>query len=656
MMIRVSPGVMKVLILLFFVIFIGTVIVSFTLPTTSQWENVDIVENVYPDYEEIALEDNFYAGSLNDVIMSAQTCSDAEEALEKLNSDSPNIQGDYLLDDNILALLEGEVTVSGPDYAVLRAYYDMLVDEDTRDAQGVGVIQEYVDEIDSISSLDEMSEFLSTGGGAALTYMFWELYLGNSEVDGRRTVDAYNDGSYINDGFDTDGFTEYYSRMLERFPELDMETYVDSYLDVIDVLSYVIDDAEFTEYSYMDLMEYDFPFAGIFESYAEVGVDVFRMDASWNEAFESIYTEENLDGLKSIAMFKLMDESILRLDRASAEIAFECTSEYTVLYDDYTYNGPISWLLNKYYMAAYCTPEDYQFVSELSDRCIESAKEYYGSIEWLSDQSRARMVERLDSMKFRIFGPTGEQWDQLDFTQASGDTFYDLFISIKRCDDAIMLEQAGMEKGTYWPIDLNSYEFNMYYLLDENTVCVFLGYYQALTEGRDLTAEYILGTIGAAIGHEITHAFDYDYVVYTPDGIYDPDWLMTESEQRTFEQRAERMADAISWKEVAPGVYLDGYQLLSESMADMGGMALSLNIAKDLDGFDYDEFFRSLVQMEYYFTLEEDYLERLDYGVHPPAMFRVNLPVQQFDEFYETYGITEEDGMYLSPEDRFIIW
>lgn len=41
---------------------------------------------------------------------------------------------------------------------------------------------------------------------------------------------------------------------------------------------------------------------------------------------------------------------------------------------------------------------------------------------------------------------------------------------------------------------------------------------------------------------------------------------------------------------------------------------------------------------------------------HPLDYQRTNVPVQQFDEFYKAFGVTESDGMYLAPEDRLIIW
>ena len=41
---------------------------------------------------------------------------------------------------------------------------------------------------------------------------------------------------------------------------------------------------------------------------------------------------------------------------------------------------------------------------------------------------------------------------------------------------------------------------------------------------------------------------------------------------------------------------------------------------------------------------------------HPLDFLRVNVLVQQFDEFYETYGVVEGDGMYLDPEKRIKVW
>ena len=79
-------------------------------------------------------------------------------------------------------------------------------------------------------------------------------------------------------------------------------------------------------------------------------------------------------------------------------------------------------------------------------------------------------------------------------------------------------------------------------------------------------------------------------------------------------------------------------------------------MAAKVDGFDYDRFFRKYAEMNVSLSLYSQELYILTQDVHPLDYLRVNVPVQQFEEFYNTYGIEEGDGMYLAPADRVVIW
>ena len=46
----------------------------------------------------------------------------------------------------------------------------------------------------------------------------------------------------------------------------------------------------------------------------------------------------------------------------------------------------------------------------------------------------------------------------------------------------------------------------------------------------------------------------------------------------------------------------------------------------------------------------------LSIDVHSPAELRANMMPRNFSEWYETFGVTAEDGMYLAPEKRIVIW
>ena len=41
---------------------------------------------------------------------------------------------------------------------------------------------------------------------------------------------------------------------------------------------------------------------------------------------------------------------------------------------------------------------------------------------------------------------------------------------------------------------------------------------------------------------------------------------------------------------------------------------------------------------------------------HSPDEFRVNGVVRNIDEFYEAFGVSEGDTLYLAPEERVRIW
>ncbi len=93
-----------------------------------------------------------------------------------------------------------------------------------------------------------------------------------------------------------------------------------------------------------------------------------------------------------------------------------------------------------------------------------------------------------------------------------------------------------------------------------------------------------------------------------------------------------------------------------EASADITSVECLLRIAEKEPDFDYDLFFRSMADMWAMkatpFTIDYLYL----YDVHPAAYLRINVVLQQFDEFINTYEITEGDQMYLDPDKRIVIW
>ena len=88
----------------------------------------------------------------------------------------------------------------------------------------------------------------------------------------------------------------------------------------------------------------------------------------------------------------------------------------------------------------------------------------------------------------------------------------------------------------------------------------------------------------------------------------------------------------------------------------MGGVKIMLELAKKVENFDYDKFFKTYALVWARQPFGADYIEARASDSHPFNYLRTNVTLSQFDEFIETYDIKPGDGMYVAPEQRINIW
>ena len=162
-----------------------------------------------------------------------------------------------------------------------------------------------------------------------------------------------------------------------------------------------------------------------------------------------------------------------------------------------------------------------------------------------------------------------------------------------------------------------------------------------------------LGGIGAVIGHEISHAFDSNGAKCDENGNINNWWTDTDMER--FNQKIEAMIKQFDGIEL-PWGKVNGRFIVSENMADNGGMAVTLEIMGKTPNASYEEYFMNWAKV-WCLKAKPEYLQLLlNLDVHGPSILRANMPPRNFKEWYKTFDVKETDQMYIKEEERVVIW
>ncbi|MCI2058572.1 MAG: S-layer homology domain-containing protein [Oscillibacter sp.] len=283
-------------------------------------------------------------------------------------------------------------------------------------------------------------------------------------------------------------------------------------------------------------------------------------------------------------------------------------------------------------------------------------KERIANLSWMSAATKAKAIRKLDTMKLHIGYP--DAWDDvlrdtpirtaeeggsfLDNTAAISKAYRDLMI--KRQDQTVDKDEWGM----------SVYTVNAYYDPSANSINFPAGILQSPYYDVNASYEKNLGGIGYVIAHEITHAFDNNGAKYDENGNA-ADWW-TPADYEAFRKLCDKVVAAYDGKEIAPGITCSGALTLSENIADLGSAACITEMESRQARPDYRALYTAMSQIWCSSAPRamKQYLAQGD--VHAPDKLRGSLVLQQFQQFYDAFGITEGDGMWIAPKDRVTIW
>lgn len=425
-------------------------------------------------------------------------------------------------------------------------------------------------------------------------------------------------------------------------------------------------------------------------------------EPSFLKGFDAFWNNADLDDLKLWARVHVIIGTAILLshdyDAANFDFYGKVLSGTTQQRDRWRrgvslVNGVCGEDVGHEYVKRHFPESSKQRMGHLVDNLIDAYRVSITNSDWLGEETKAKALEKLS--KFTPMIGYTERWR--DYTAFDVHADAGLVANMQAAalyEWGFQLSKAGkpVDKGEWL---MNPQTVNAYYEPSMNVIVFPAAILQPpfFDPKAEDAANY--GGIGAVIGHEIGHGFDDQGSQYDGDGKLNNWW--TDEDRKNFEARtgaliaqynsfvplqlAEKYADE---PDKAP--HVNGALTIGENIGDLGGVNIALkayafalgkaagksdaeedgspaaikallDTAPEMDGFTgLQRFFLSYASIWRTKNRDELAEQYLQIDPHSPAEFRTNGIASNVDLFYDAFGVTEGDAMWLAPKDRVRIW
>ena len=305
-----------------------------------------------------------------------------------------------------------------------------------------------------------------------------------------------------------------------------------------------------------------------------------------------------------------------------------------------------------YYGRTYFGEAAKKDVVDLVKKIIETYKLRMRKNTFLAPATKEQAIRKLSTIVIKMGYPDEikEIWSRLVFDE--NDSYFDVMRRLSAIRQKDMLDRLLKPVDrTEWVMP--GHMVNACYNPSTNDITFPAAILQKPFYALSQSVSENLGGIGAVIGHEISHAFDNNGANFDENGNLKNWW--TEEDFKAFKDLTKEMIDQFDGIEYHGGK-VNGELVVSENIADNGGMGVTLEIMHTLKQPDFEAYFINWARV-WCLKAKEEYVQLLlASDVHSPAGLRANMPPRNFSEWYEAFGVTENDRMYLAPQKRISIW
>jgi putative endopeptidase len=393
---------------------------------------------------------------------------------------------------------------------------------------------------------------------------------------------------------------------------------------------------------------------------------------SYFEGMGSLLASFDAAGWSSWLAWRVLSRAAPYLSRAFAEESFAfngtALSGIPTLKERWkrgvdVVEGSLGEALGQIYVERHFPPRAKAQMLELVDNLVAAYRVDIGALEWMTDETKKRALEKLAKFTAKIAYP--DQWRDYAKLEISRGNLMGNIERVARFVQDYNLAKIGS------PVDRNEWQMtpqtvNAYYNAGMNEIVFPAAILQPPFFDLDADPAVNYGGIGAVIGHEIGHGFDDQGSKFDGDGNMVNWW--SDADRLEFEVRANKLIAQYNelCPEEAPEVHVNGALTIGENIGDLGGLTIahkayelslkgsSAPVLDELTG--PQRLFYGWAQVWCSKSRPEEARRRVATDPHSPAEFRCNQIVRNLNEFYDAFEVTANDALFLPEGDRVRIW
>jgi endothelin-converting enzyme/putative endopeptidase len=326
----------------------------------------------------------------------------------------------------------------------------------------------------------------------------------------------------------------------------------------------------------------------------------------------------------------------------------------------YTVNGVLGDEVGKLYSQRYFPPEAKARAQKMVANIVAAFHKRIDALTWMAPATKAAAHTKLNALYVGIGYP--ETWRDYSGLDIKPD---DIYGNLWRSELFEYHREVGRLGKTVdrheWsmtPQTVNAVNLPLQNALNFPAAILQPPFFDPQAPDSD---NY--GAIGSIIGHEVSHTFDSEGSAFDAKGALRNWW--TPSDLEHFNAATGKLAEQYSSYHPFPDVALNGRQTLAENIADLGGLAASLDgyhaalggkSAPEQDGFSGDQQFFIAYGQAHKSKIREAALRRqVLTDSHSPSEYRTDM-VRNLDAWYSAFQVEAGQALYLSPAERVRIW